>query len=409
MNRTPIEWCRTYAADGSFEEGFSVNPVRFRPHGSAAANGKPARLLTMCQKISPGCKHCYAESITRRFWPKDAKYKVAHKFTMGTELVPVSFPGYTAEGVSSNAGEFVLDEKTLLSVLKRRQPAKVFWGDMTDLFGEWVTDAMLDRMMAVCALTPHLTHIFLTKRAERMPDYFMNISLYQRWLRAADELRARFPRLCSIPISDPLRFSLPNVWLGASTENQEQADKRRQPMLEIAARGWLTLLSCEPLLGALDLSGYLAVAWQCSGCRHYFSGGYRSICPNCQKDSYWTGSHAFNPKGGQVGAGLRWVIVGGESGNAPDIRPMHPVWAKRLLSQCLLADVPFFFKQHGEWARLASPPLPSRDRLWLGDAGEMRVHGQVATDVTMERVGKKAAGRLLDGREWNQFPEVCLG
>ena len=93
MNRTSIEWCRTYAADGSFEEGYSVNPIRFKPHGSE-------RTTTMCQKVSPGCAHCYAEGITRRFWPKNA----------------APFPGYTALGVSAMMGEFVLDEKTLLSV-----------------------------------------------------------------------------------------------------------------------------------------------------------------------------------------------------------------------------------------------------------------------------------------------------
>src|SRR5579859_3254111 len=147
MNKTSIEWCRTYQADGSFVEGHSVNPIRFRPHGSE-------RTTTMCQKVSPGCAHCYAEGIARRFWPKDATSP---------------FPGYTAQGLTT--GKFVLDEKMLDAVLRRQQPTRLFWGDMTDLFQESVPDNFLDRCFAVAALTPHITHIFLTKRAERMRKY----------------------------------------------------------------------------------------------------------------------------------------------------------------------------------------------------------------------------------------------
>ena len=147
MNKTSIEWCRTYRADGSFTEGHSVNPVRFRPHGSN-------RTTTMCQKVSPGCTHCYAEVITRRFWPKDA-----HDL----------FPGYTALGLTT--GELVLDEKLLISILRYKKPTRLFWGDMTDLFQDGVPDRFLDQCMAVCALTPHITHIFLTQRAPRLRSY----------------------------------------------------------------------------------------------------------------------------------------------------------------------------------------------------------------------------------------------
>jgi protein gp37 len=124
MNRTSIEWVGTYNEDGTFTKGYSVNPIRFRPFGSQF-------LTNMCQRCSPGCQACYAESITRRFWPQGSN---------------VSFPGYTAQGIA--AGEFVLDEKQLQSILKHKKPAKLFWGDMTDIFGEWVPSWMIDACFA---------------------------------------------------------------------------------------------------------------------------------------------------------------------------------------------------------------------------------------------------------------------
>src|SRR5665213_1362498 len=210
MNKTPIEWCRTYAADGSFEEGYSVNPVRFRPRG---ADGELlTRTTTMCRKVSQGCAHCYAEVITRRFWPKDAA---------------VPFPGYTAAGVA--AGEFVLDEAMLLGVLRHKKPAKIFWGDMTDLFQESVPDAFLDRCLAVCALTPHITHMFLTKRPERMREYLTSPLGSRIGERRAADVRIASEALALEAFGYPyvsISLPLPNVWLGVSVENQEQADER---------------------------------------------------------------------------------------------------------------------------------------------------------------------------------------
>lgn len=94
-------------------------------------------------------------------------------------------------------------------------------------------------------------------------------------------------------------------------------------------------------------------------------------------------------------SGIDWVIVGGESG--PGARPMHPDWARSIRDQCLEARVPFFFKQWGEW-------LPAMQDGALG----VRAQALNASDVPI-RVGKKAAGRLLDGVEWNQYPEVTRG
>jgi protein gp37 len=146
-------------------------------------------------------------------------------------------------------------------------------------------------------------------------------------------------------------WPLPNVWLGVSVENQATADERLSYLCELGIDGWQTMVSFEPLLG--------------------------NIMPLPKR---WLD---LGPR--------TWAIVGGESG--PGARPMHPDWARVLRDPCISYRVPFFFKQWGEW-------LPAMQD---GRAG----NGQIlnASDVP-ERVGKHAAGALLDGMEWKQFPEA---
>lgn len=138
----------------------------------------------------------------------------------------------------------------------------------------------------------------------------------------------------------------PNVWLGTSVEDQATADERCQALVGVRGLRWL---SVEPLLGPVNLKPYLA----------------------------W----------------IRWVVVGGESG--PGARPMHPEWARSIRDQCQEAGVAFFFKQWGAWsapvrrntARIEDGP----GACWIGDH-------------LLLRVGKKAAGRELDGRTWDEYP-----
>jgi protein gp37 len=144
----------------------------------------------------------------------------------------------------------------------------------------------------------------------------------------------------------------PNVWIGATVVNQEEADRDIPKLLSVPAAK--RFLSMEPLLGPVDLTNYLA-----ANALHEIDGGPR----------------------------LDWVIVGGESG--PKARPMHPDWARSLRNQCQAAGVPFLFKQWGEFA-------PN----WFNDDANQKIPGS----EWIERMGKKVAGRLLDGREWNGFP-----
>jgi len=141
---------------------------------------------------------------------------------------------------------------------------------------------------------------------------------------------------------------LPNVWLGVSVEDQVRADERIPILLDTPAT--IRWISAEPLLGPINL--HSAQCRETGSCR---------ICPQCL-------------------GGLDWVVVGGESG--PGARPMNPDWALSLRDQCAVSGVPFFFKQWGEWA-----------------PGFM-----VAGQTLMNPIGKKAAGRDLDGCEHNGFP-----
>jgi protein gp37 len=143
-----------------------------------------------------------------------------------------------------------------------------------------------------------------------------------------------------------------NVWTGVTAENQETLDDRLVHLLRVASK--VRFLSCEPMLGKIDIGTSIALAYR--GCK----------TDGMERD-------------------IEWVIAGGESG--PGARPTHPEWVRSLRDQCAAGGVPFFFKQWGEWAYVEPSGAPD-------DGGDV------------VRVGKRAAGRLLDGREHLEFPKV---
>lgn len=151
-----------------------------------------------------------------------------------------------------------------------------------------------------------------------------------------------------------------NVWVGTTVENQEWAEKRIPYLLRVPAR--VRFLSCEPLLGPIE-----------------FSDVTRR-------------SDAVSQLGKQALAGIHWVIAGGESGHGA--RPSHPDWFRSLRDQCQAVRVPFFFKQWGSYGPVWTDPSPVT-----------RVAGEDIIGLGL--IGKKAAGRTLDRREWSEFPEVA--
>jgi len=274
-----------------------------------------------------------------------------------------------------------------------RRPRRVFVNSMSDLFHEGLTDGDIAAVFGVMAACPQHTFQVLTKRPERMREWF-------RW---AEELRpttldslgsSAFLALPARPhrqIFNGAAWPLPNVWLGVSVEDQGTADERIPLLLQTPAAA--RFVSAEPLLGPVRLGPWID---RCPNSRHVngwqhgwlFDGDSpRIVC-------YWCHEMRDALTGAVIGRRgtvrvLDWVICGGESG--PGARPMHPDWARGLRDQCAGAGVPFFFKQWGEWAPF---------RFDTGPDPLMRSLGRV--DVW--RMGKRAAGRLLDGREHNGFP-----
>jgi protein gp37 len=198
---------------------------------------------------------------------------------------------------------------------------------------------------------------------------------------------------------------LPNVWLGTSASDQASADLRIPHLL--AAPAAVRFLSAEPLLGPVDLS-------------HMDINGHIAARQLGRIGGYWI--NALTGKNDDMGRPcqdvprLDLVIVGGESG--PGARPMHPDWARSLRDQCVAAGVAFHFKQWGEWevsldrdrddpdfrANYSTDYVDRGKSKWLNLAGGCGFHGE--RFCVMRRVGKSRAGRLLDGRTWDQMPEV---
>ena len=197
--------------------------------------------VTGCTQISPGCAHCYAMTFAERF-----RGVPGHPYEKGFDLQ--------------------LRRERLSQPLRWKKPRTIFVNSMSDLFHPDVPDEYIREVFEVMRIADHHRFQVLTKRSERLAEM-------------ADSLP--WPR---------------NVWMGVSVENQRFVS-RVDDLREVPAA--VRFLSCEPLLGELDLDL----------------------------------------------TGIDWVIVGGESG--PGARPMSPEWALSVRDQCAVADVPFFFKQWG--------------------------------------------------------------
>lgn len=307
-----------------------------------------------CSRVSEGCRNCYAERIAGRF-PNSSVYGGLTQIVNGRAV-------WTGQ---------IKETKKLLEPLSWKSSKRVFVNSMSDLFHENVSDELRDRIFAVMALCPQHTFQVLTKRPENMLRY---ITRGVGGIVRRDFVNAWFHHLNPTHRNDQhvSQWPLPNVWLGVSVETQKAADERIPLLLQTPAV--VRFISAEPLLGMVTLR---EVQYD------------RTV----EIDTL-TGDHGvIRPLRGRSHRKLDWVICGGESG--PGARPMHPDWARSLRDQCRAAGVPFFFKQWGEW-------LPAGE-----DGGKTEKLGQVlnASDKPW-RVGKKAAGALLDGREWKQFPEA---
>jgi protein gp37 len=320
-----------------------------------------------CTKVGPGCDHCYAENL------------------MDTRMgVAVWGPGNSRVRTKEANWKMPLrwnaQADAFMAQHGRRQ--RVFCASLADVFDNEVPVEWRRDLLDLIAATPNLDWLLLTKRI------------------------GNAQRLHAEAYLDSARPWPENVWLGATIVNQAEADRDIPKLLEVPAR--VRFLSMEPLLGPVELNGHeysLALGlgegidWLTGHISQHSSifGGHTA--PWTTRDCYEFPKDAREPR-------VHWVIVGGESG--PGARPMHPDWARSMRDQCKAAGVPFLFKQWGEWM----PTIRDGDTVKLVfEKGAPHGPDQPAfhewPDGTgAARVGKKAAGRLLDGRTWDGFPAL---
>lgn len=297
--------------------------------------------ITGCSIVSPGCTHCYAMKLA------------------GTRLKHIpSREGLTKDTKAGPVwtGEVRLNRQWLRQPIEWKKSRKIFVCAHGDLFAENVPDEWIIEVFTVMAIADHHTFQVLTKRPDRARDFLSEPyrldDIYDNWYTYSGGARQVYS------------WPLHNVWIGASAEDQLRYDSRRRYVDETPAK--VRFWSLEPLLGPLDLK-------------------IGHVKPD-------------------------WVIVGGESGQGA--RPMHPDWARSIRDQCAAAGVAFHFKQWGAWldereatARSMAPGPemfsahgePKGDRWHFYDS-------RARNGDAMIRVGKKRAGRLLDGVEHNGFP-----
>lgn len=323
--------------------------------------------LAGCTRASAGCDHCYAAVMSLRLEAM-AKADIAIGKNLGRKEKYLGVATKNKVGVPVFNGKINLDYETLDEPKRWKRPRKVFVNSMSDLFHKDVPFSFVARVFAVMQITAQHTYQVLTKRPKRM--LFFQREYYPNGFPA-------------------------NVWVGTSVEDQETADLRIPHLLKVEAV--VRFLSMEPLLGKVLLDDGQNSWLTCDGRNRKANEG--ECC-----ESYAMMGECFH--------GIDWVIVGGESG--PNARPMHPDWARSIRDQCVAGGVPFHFKQWGEWLPSAWSSEPTGQReLCLNSKGDF-VYAQVGhavglrmpDDVLVRKVGKHNAGRLLDGREWNQFPNM---
>lgn len=360
-------------------------PIRARTFELQNDGSGRERIGWHCEHVSEGCRHCYAER--RNAW-----------IGTGRPFKPAELKHRTRHGDRRGSVEVFLDEKMLGQPQRWRRPRDIFVCSMTDLFADFVSDEIIDQVFAVISESPWHRFQVLTKRAKRMRAY---MTTPNRGARVSDAVERLHGRDIIRALDDPEPWPLRHVILMVSAETQREADERIPELLATPAarRG----VSLEPLLGPIDLERSRP------GPDLDQSGGQKICQP-------WL-----------IQSGIDWVIVGGESG--PGARPMHPDWARSLRDQCTAAGVPFMFKQWGEWWEVDSdsrdedtgdhyvvdvPSIeaferfdPKTDCLIARDGRVFTRLDGLPLDIPcrhMTRLGKRAAGRLLDGVEHNELP-----
>lgn len=377
-----------------------------------------------CTRVSPGCGGpgdqggCYAEAMAARFSDEG---QWGH-----------GYAERTAKG-GRWTGKVEVQWDRLTLPLRWRAPALIFASSTSDIFHAEIPMDEVAQLFGVMIAAHHLRgHRFqvLTKRSDRMRQFLndpafwelANVEAGMHIMEHVDPLNRRSDDARATnegdygPNNPP-----PGIWLGVSAEDQKRADERVADLIWTPAE--VRFLSCEPLLGPIDLTSIKAPRWPDEPADE-FDTDWRFNALEVG-DYYW-----FEPGQGYYGDSgdgpmrehrIDWVIAGGESGQKA--RPMHPDWVRGLRDQCANATlhgdpapVPFFFKQWGEYLPVFDREVEDPDwrdcsrwqherpkGQWHNLAGGTGFHGERV--VYVDRVGKKAAGSMLDGREHREMPE----
>lgn len=337
--------------------------------------------VTGCSHVSEGCRNCYAEREWTRLSANPKTVYHGRKFT-----------------------DVQCHEDRLIQPLTWKKPRMVFVNSMSDLFHPDVPFDFIDKVFAVMALASQHKFQVLTKRPERMTEY-LNWEARVHSEHSGDlDRRKEIDRIMDMPdwVTFPAgkafprwieQWPLPNVWLGVSVEDQKTADARIPKLLECPAA--IRFVSYEPALGPVDFEQWLGCA-SCGNPGPLLSCSDPAGLPLCDDCAEWAEGPVTTSN-----KRLGWIIAGGESG--PNARPSHPDYFRQVRDQCAAAGVPFFFKQWGEYrlhANLGAWYLLDADLEKRIDTGEVMELGK----REFLRVGKKRAGRLLDGVEHNAMP-----
>jgi protein gp37 len=342
-----------------------------------------------CTEVSAGCENCYAARMA---------YRLAH---IQHAQVAADYDGLAKKlpnGKIVWTGEVHILPHRLLEPVRIKKPTLFFVDSMSDLFHESVPFITIAQAYAMMALCPQHTFQILTKRPERAVEFYTRVGEEMGMIQSfAEDLVYKHPDIFFALekmgtkewISNDLQQHLkdagwysgityvdsgdgdvdkepeffyegkipfPNIWVGTSVEDQKAADRRIPELLKVPAA--VRFLSCEPLLGPVKIP-------------------YEQL------------------------KGIDWVIAGGESG--PGARPMHPDWPRTLRNHCFVVNVPFFFKQWGEYlpfCQVEGPrPWPTRSFVSPHNPAKMNEY---------YKAGKKLAGRTLDRKEWNEYPKAYI-
>lgn len=307
--------------------------------------------FTGCTKVSEGCLNCYAEKMAKRL---QANPLTAKKYVNGFK------PTFHSHEMDK--------------VFHWKKPRKIFVCSMGDLFHEDNAFSDILHVFYCMALAKHHTYIVLTKRPQRMIDFFNTVE----------------------ETGNKQYNPLPNVWIGVTVENQKAADERIPLLLKTPAA--IRFISIEPMIGAVDLENIRQ--YNDKG-KHIASFQVLEPIANCDDSNR---------------PALDWVILGGETGH--NARPMHPDWVNKIKDVCLKYKTPFFFKSWGQWHAGSyatsysaivfndGSVIPDKPDLSMNFSDDLNINWHKYKPHVMARTGKKISGDLIDGIRYNQFPKL---